>query len=240
MKDIEQLLREMTLEEKAIIVSGTNFMYTNKIERLGIPEVCTSDGPHGLRKQAADAKDNGVSTSEPATSFPTAVTTSSGWNKENLYKMGEAIGQECSSYNVDVLLGPGVNIKRNPLCGRNFEYFSEDPYLAGVMGSAHVKGVMSQHVDVSLKHFALNNSENYRFMGNSIVDENSARNIYLKPFEMVVKMQNQKQSCVLITRSMVSSVHRISGFLLMCSEMNGDLMELSCLTGVQVKIVIWE
>lgn len=187
MKDIEQLLREMTLEEKAIIVSGTNFMYTNKIERLGIPEVCTSDGPHGLRKQAADAKDNGVSTSEPATSFPTAVTTSSGWNKENLYKMGEAIGQECSSYNVDVLLGPGVNIKRNPLCGRNFEYFSEDPYLAGVMGSAHVKGVMSQHVDVSLKHFALNNSENYRFMGNSIVDENSARNIYLKPFEMVVK-----------------------------------------------------
>lgn len=187
MKDIEQLLREMTLEEKAIIVSGTNFMYTNKIERLGIPEVCTSDGPHGLRKQAAGAKDNGVSTSEPATSFPTAVTTSSGWNKENLYKMGEAIGQECSSYNVDVLLGPGVNIKRNPLCGRNFEYFSEDPYLAGVMGSAHVKGVMSQHVDVSLKHFALNNSENYRFMGNSIVDENSARNIYLKPFEMVVK-----------------------------------------------------
>ena len=187
MKDIEQLLREMTLEEKAIIVSGTNFMYTNKIERLGIPEVCTSDGPHGLRKQASDAKDNGVSTSEPATSFPTAVTTSSGWNKENLYKMGEAIGQECSSYNVDVLLGPGVNIKRNPLCGRNFEYFSEDPYLAGVMGSAHVKGVMSQHVDVSLKHFALNNSENYRFMGNSIVDENSARNIYLKPFEMVVK-----------------------------------------------------
>ena len=192
MKNIEELLKEMTLEEKAIIVSGTNFMYTNKIDRLGIPEVCTSDGPHGLRKQAADAKDNGVSTSEPATSFPTAATTSSGWNKENLYKMGEAIGQECSSYNVDVLLGPGVNIKRNPLCGRNFEYFSEDPYLAGVMGSAHVKGVMSQHVDVSLKHFALNNSENYRFMGNSIVDEKTARNIYLKPFEMVVKEAKPK------------------------------------------------
>lgn len=192
MKDIEQLLKEMTLEEKAIIVSGTNFMYTNKIERLGIPEVCTSDGPHGLRKQASDAKDNGISTSEPATSFPTAVTTSSGWNEDNLYKMGEAIGQECGSYNVDVLLGPGVNIKRNPLCGRNFEYFSEDPYLAGVMGSAHVKGVMSQHVDVSLKHFALNNSENYRFMGNSIVDEKTARNIYLKPFEMIVKEAKPK------------------------------------------------
>ena len=192
MKNIDNILENMTLEEKAYILSGTNFMYTNEIKRLGIPAICTSDGPHGLRKQTEGTKDNGVSTSEPATSFPTAAATASGWNTDNLYKMGEAIGKECGNYDVDVLLGPGVNIKRNPLCGRNFEYFSEDPYLAGCMGIAYVKGVMSQHVDVSVKHFALNNSENYRFMGNSLVEEDAAREIYLKPFEMIVKHAKPK------------------------------------------------
>ena len=161
-------------------------MYTNPIPRLGIPSLCMSDGPHGLRKQT-EGGDNGISKSEPATAFPTAVTTASGWNPENLKKMGAAIGRECRHYGVHTLLGPGVNIKRNPLCGRNFEYFSEDPYLAGVLGAAEVEGVQSRGVGVSVKHFAMNNSENYRFMGNSVASENTIRNLYLKPFEYIVK-----------------------------------------------------
>ncbi|MBR5947753.1 MAG: glycoside hydrolase family 3 protein, partial [Clostridia bacterium] len=184
--DIEKLISEMTAEEKAALVAGTDFMYTNPIPRLGIPSLRMSDGPHGLRVQK-EGGDNGVSESEPATAFPTAVTTASGWNPENLRKMGEAIAEECRYYGVHTVLGPGVNIKRNPLCGRNFEYFSEDPYLAGVMGAAEVDGVQSKGVGVSLKHFALNNSENYRFMGNSIASENTMRRLYLKPFEYVVK-----------------------------------------------------
>ena len=187
--DIERLIAEMTVEEKAALVSGTDFMYTNPIPRLGVPSLCMSDGPHGLRKQT-EGGDNGVSKSEPATAFPTAACTASGWNPENLRKMGEAIAEECRYYGVHTLLGPGVNIKRNPLCGRNFEYFSEDPYLAGVLGAAMVEGVQSKGVGVSLKHFALNNSENYRFMGNSIASENTIRNLYLKPFEYVVKHAN--------------------------------------------------
>jgi len=184
--NIENTLQELTLEEKAALVSGTNFMYTNPIPRLGIPSLRMSDGPHGLRVQK-EGGDNGVAGSEPATAFPTAVTTASGWNPENLRRMGSAIARECRSYGVHVLLGPGVNIKRNPLCGRNFEYFSEDPLLAGTMGAAEVDGLQSGGVGVSVKHFALNNSENYRFMGNSIASEKTMRELYLKPFEYIVK-----------------------------------------------------
>jgi len=184
--DIEMLLHELTNEEKAALVSGTDFMYTNPIPRLGIPSLCMADGPHGLRKQTGEG-DNGVSTSEPATAFPTAAATASGWNPDNLYRMGRAIAEECKYYHIQTLLGPGINIKRNPLCGRNFEYFSEDPLLAGVMGAAEVLGVQDGGVGVSLKHFAMNNAENYRFMGNSIASENTIRSIYLKPFEYVVK-----------------------------------------------------
>ena len=184
--DIERLMQELTVEEKAALVSGTDFMYTNPIPRLGVPSLRMSDGPHGLRLQK-EGGDNGVSESEPATSFPTAATTASSWNPENTRKMGEAIAQECRYYGVHTLLGPGVNIKRNPLCGRNFEYFSEDPLLAGVMGAAEVNGVQSKGVGVSVKHFALNNSENFRFMGNSIASENTMRRLYLKPFEYIIK-----------------------------------------------------
>ena len=183
--DIEKLISEMTAEEKAALVAGTDFMYTNPIPRLGIPSLRMSDGPHGLRVQKAG--DNGVSESEPATAFPTAVTTASGWNPENTRKMGEAIARECRYYGVHTQLGPGVNIKRNPLCGRNFEYFSEDPLLAGVIGAAEVSGVERGGVGVCIKHFALNNSENFRFMGNSIASENTMRRLYLKPFEYIVK-----------------------------------------------------
>ena len=184
--DIGSILKQLTVEEKAALVSGTDFMYTNPIPRLGIPSLCMSDGPHGLRKQTGSG-DNGISQSEPATAFPTAAATACGWNPDNLRKMGEAIGRECRHYGVHTLLGPGVNLKRNPLCGRNFEYFSEDPLLAGVLGAAMTEGVQSQGVGVSVKHFALNNSENYRFMGNSVASERTMRRLYLKPFEYIVK-----------------------------------------------------
>ncbi len=184
--DIEKIIREMTAEEKAALVSGTDFMYTNPVPRLKIPSLCMSDGPHGVRKQIGGGSD-GVSHSEQATAFPTAAATASSWNPDVTRRMGEAIGRECRHYGVHTLLGPGVNIKRNPLCGRNFEYFSEDPLLAGVMAAAETEGVQAQGVGVCLKHFAMNNSENYRFMGNSVASENTVRKLYLKPFEYVVK-----------------------------------------------------
>ena len=184
--DVKDILAKMTLEEKAALVAGTDFMYTNPIPRLGVRSVRMADGPHGLRAQRS-TEDNGIAMTEPATCFPTAVTLASTFNPDMALAMGEAIGEEALHYGVDVLLGPGINIKRNPLAGRNFEYFSEDPYLAGIMGKSHVSGVQKTGVGVSLKHFALNNSENYRFMGDSIADMRAVREIYLKPFEMTVK-----------------------------------------------------
>jgi len=202
--DIKKLMSELTLEEKAALVSGTDFMYTNPVPRLGIPSLCMSDGPHGLRKQLSGG-DNGVSMSEPATSFPTAAATASSRNPENTYKMGRAMAEECRHYGVHVILGPGVNIKRNPLCGRNFEYFSEDPYLAGVMGAAEVKGIQENGVGVSLKHFAMNNSENYRFMGNSVASEKTIRELYLRPFEYIVK--NAKPATVMCAYNRINGTY---------------------------------
>ena len=186
MKENSGLLSTLTTEEKAALVAGTDFMFTNPVPRLDIAKVRMSDGPHGLRVQQQGG-DNGVAGSEPATSFPTAALTACGWNEDNLYKMGEAIGEEARHYGIDVVLGPGVNIKRNPLAGRNFEYFSEDPLIAGKLGAAEIKGIQSNGTGVSLKHFALNNAENYRFMGDSVCDERAMREIYLKAFEIVVK-----------------------------------------------------
>lgn len=180
------MINDLTLEEKAALLAGTDFMYTKPIPRLGIRSLCMADGPHGLRKQTGNM-DNGSSGSEPATAFPTAVTTASSWNPENTLKMGRAIGNECRHYGVNILLGPGVNIKRNPLCGRNFEYFSEDPYLAGEMAIGEIEGIQSKGVGVSVKHFALNNGENFRFMGNSVADMRAIREIYLKVFERIIK-----------------------------------------------------
>lgn len=186
MKEISDLLSTLTTEEKAALIAGTDFMFTNPVPRLGIPKVRMSDGPHGLRVQKQGG-DNGVAGSEPATAFPTAALTACGWNEDNLYKMGEAIGEEALHYDIDVVLGPGVNIKRNPLAGRNFEYFSEDPLLAGRLGAAEIRGIQSKGAGVALKHFALNNAENYRFMGDSVCDERAMREIYLKTFEVAVK-----------------------------------------------------
>ena len=183
---IDEIIGQMTLEEKAAIVSGTDNMYTNPISRLGIDSVRMSDGPHGLRVTQS-VGDIDVCNSEKATCFPTAVTLASGFNPENAYKMGEAMGREAEHYGIDIVLGPGTNIKRNPLAGRNFEYYSEDPLLAGTVGAAQVKGIQSRGAGVALKHFALNNSENFRLMGDSVCDMRAIREIYLAAFEMIVK-----------------------------------------------------
>lgn len=186
--DIQKVLSELTAEEKAALVSGTDFMYTNPVPRLGIPQLRMSDGPHGLRAQEkGKGGDNGVTGSLPATAFPAAACTASGWNPENLRRMGAAIARECHKYGVHMLLGPGANIKRNPLGGRNFEYFSEDPLLAGKLAAAQVQGLQSGGVAACVKHFALNNSENYRFLGDSIADGRAMREIYLKVFERIVR-----------------------------------------------------
>lgn len=177
---------ELTKKEKSALLQGTDFMYTCGVPRLGIPRLAMADGPHGLRKQIGGG-DNGVSKSEPATAFPTAACVASSWNPENAEQIGRAIGEECRYYGVHMLLGPGVNIKRNPLCGRNFEYYSEDPLLAGKFGAAFARGVQSMGVSACVKHFALNNQENFRFVGNSVADERAIREIYLKPFETTVK-----------------------------------------------------
>ncbi len=184
--DALKILSELKKEEKAALVAGTDFMYTNPVPRLNIQSIRMSDGPHGLRVQNGGG-DNGVTGSLPATAFPPAVTVASSWDPENAYKIGKAIGEESNYYGIDVVLGPGTNIKRNPLAGRNFEYYSEDPLLSGTFAASEIKGIESQGVASCLKHFALNNSENFRFMGNSVVDERTIREIYLKPFEIALK-----------------------------------------------------
>ncbi|MFK4310496.1 beta-glucosidase [Bacillus sp. RC242] len=186
-RDIKKIISQMTLEEKASLCSGLDFWNTKGIERLGIPSIMVTDGPHGLRKQAEGADHLGIYNSIPATCFPSAVGLASTWNKELIKQVGVVLGEECQAENVGVLLGPGANIKRSPLCGRNFEYFSEDPYLSSQMAANHVKGVQSQGVGTSLKHFAANNQEHRRMSVDAIVDERTLREIYLASFEDVIK-----------------------------------------------------
>ena len=185
-----QLVEKMSLDEKASLTSGKNFWYMKGIERLGLPEIMITDGPHGLRKQEISADHLGINKSVPAVSFPTAAATACSFDPDLLYEMGVALGEECRQEDVAVLLGPGVNIKRSPLCGRNFEYFSEDPYLAGEVAAAFVRGVQSQQVGTSLKHFAANNQETRRMTSESVMDERTLREIYLPAFEKVVKDAN--------------------------------------------------
>ena len=147
----EDLIEQLTLEEKAALVAGTDFMYTNKVPRLDIPALRMSDGPHGLRVQA-EGGDNGVMGSAPATAFPTAACTACGWDAENLRRIGRAIAEEARYYGVSVVLGPGANIKRNPLAGRNFEYFSEDPLLAGTLAAAEVEGIQVHQYGAHIFH----------------------------------------------------------------------------------------
>ena len=186
-RDIKGIIREMTLEEKAGMCSGKDFWHLKGVERLGIPEVMVSDGPHGLRKQAAEADHLGLNESIKAVCFPTACATACSFDRDLLEEMGERIGDECQAEDLSVILGPAVNIKRSPLCGRNFEYFSEDPYLASQMAAAHIKGVQSKNVGTSIKHFAANNQEHRRMSCSSEVDERTLREIYLAAFETAIK-----------------------------------------------------
>ncbi|WP_339172332.1 glycoside hydrolase family 3 C-terminal domain-containing protein [Paenibacillus sp. FSL H7-0943] len=184
---IHELISQLTLEEKAGLCSGLDFWHTKGIERLGIPSLMVTDGPHGLRKQKESADHLGLHNSVPATCFPSAAGLASSWDRELIERVGKALGKECQAENVAVLLGPGTNIKRSPLNGRNFEYFSEDPYLSAEMGGNHIKGVQSEGVGTSLKHFAANNQEHRRMSVDAVIDERTLREIYLASFEGAVK-----------------------------------------------------
>ena len=184
--DIDALLSELTLAEKASLTSGSSFWYTAPVERLGIPRIMVSDGPHGLRAQPGEGDHVGLGGSLPATCFPTASAVASAWNPDLVRRIGEALAQEARACNLSVILGPGINMKRSPLCGRNFEYFSEDPYLAGELGVGIVDGIQSRGVGTSVKHYAANNQETDRLRVDAQVDERTLREIYLPAFERIV------------------------------------------------------
>lgn len=187
MDEAKKLVDKMTLEEKASLLSGATFWETKGVDRVGVNAYMVTDGPHGLRKQLGDSDHLGLNESYPSTCFPTASITSCSFDKEIYKEMGEALGKECLKNNVAVLLGPGINIKRSPLCGRNFEYLSEDPFLTGELSVAYVNAVQSKNIGVSVKHYLANNQEKRRFTTNSVIDERALREIYLNAFETVIK-----------------------------------------------------
>lgn len=182
-----EIIKQMSLEEKALMMSGKNTWETVDFEKYGIPSMAMSDGPHGLRRQAGAGDHLGLNASLPATCFPTAATIANSWDEKLGEEIGTALAEEAVTMDVNVILGPGLNIKRSPLCGRNFEYYSEDPYLAGKTGAAMVRGIQSQHIGASVKHFAANNKETNRKDSDSRVSERALREIYLKQFEIIVK-----------------------------------------------------
>ncbi|BBI34797.1 glycoside hydrolase family 3 C-terminal domain-containing protein [Cohnella abietis] len=215
----QQWLSSMTLEEKAAMCSGRDYWRTNELERLGIPSIVMMNGPHGLRKLDEYEVNFDVSECAPATCFPSASALASSWNMELLEEIGIALGKECHAANVDILLGPGVNLKRSPLCGRNFEYFSEDPYLSGQLAKAYIIGVQSQGVGTSLKHYACNNREARRMTTDAIVEDRALREMYLASFEEAVKGGKPW--------TVMSAYNRVNGSY--CSEhpqlLNGILKE---------------
>ena len=186
-RNLKELISQMTLEEKAGMCSGLDFWHLKGVERLGIPSLMVSDGPHGLRKQDDKADHLGINDSINAVCFPPAVLSACSFDRDLLETLGETVGDEAQATDLSVVLGPAVNIKRSPLCGRNFEYYSEDPYLAGESAAAFIKGVQSRHVGTSIKHFAANNQEFNRMSASSEVDERTMREIYLPAFETAVK-----------------------------------------------------
>ncbi|MGX7263234.1 beta-glucosidase [Enterococcus crotali] len=199
----KELIDKMTLEEKASLMSGENFWNTKAVERLNIPAIMLTDGPHGLRKQGGKADHLGLNKSLPATCFPTAATLANSWDRSLLFEVGEAIGKEAASEKVSVLLGPGLNIKRNPLCGRNFEYFSEDPFLSGELASDMVNGIQSQGISACPKHYAVNSQEHMRMTIDEIVDERALREIYLEGFRKVIEKSRPK--------TVMSSYNKVNG-----------------------------
>ena len=207
MTDIENIISQMTLEDKIALCEGASFWETKAFEKYGIPSMFVCDGPHGLRKQdrASGTDMLGVNESRPATCFPAEVTTAGSWDPKLLCAVGSAIGEEARNQGVGVVLGPGCNIKRNPLCGRNFEYFSEDPYLAGKLAAGFIRGVEAQGVGTSLKHFAANSQELSRFTSDSIMDERTLRELYLTGFELAVK--EGKPATVMCSYPKVNGIH---------------------------------
>lgn len=202
-KEIKNLISQMTLEEKAGMCSGADFWHLKGVERLGIPSVMVTDGPHGLRKQAGEADHLGINESIQAVCFPAGCATASSFDRSLVRKLGETIGEECQAENVSTILGPAMNIKRSPLCGRNFEYYSEDPYLSTEIATAMVEGVQSKNVGTSVKHFLANNQEKRRMTNSSEMDERTLREIYLASFEGAIK--NAKPWTVM------NSYNRING-----------------------------
>lgn len=199
----EEIVLKMTLEEKASLLSGKDFWQTVNIDRLGIPSITLSDGPHGIRRQAGSADHLGLNASLPATCYPTAATMANSWDLELGEAVGRHLGVEAASQGVHVLLGPGLNIKRSPLCGRNFEYFSEDPYLAGKMAAAYIRGIQHSGVAACPKHFAANSQELRRMSTDSVMDERTLREIYLTGFEIAVKEGQPK--------ALMSAYNKVNG-----------------------------
>jgi beta-glucosidase len=199
----EEILNNLTLREKAQLLTGKDFWQTRGFDTYGIPSMFFSDGPHGLRKQAAAADHLGLNVSIPATCFPTAATMANSWNTRLGEELGKALGEEAATQNVNVVLGPGICMKRNPRCGRNFEYFSEDPYLAGKFAAAYVRGIQQNGTSGCIKHFAANNQEERRMVSDSIMDERTLREIYLTAFEIAVKEGKSK--------AVMSSYNKING-----------------------------
>lgn len=197
------IIEKMTLEEKTAVLSGKNTWETRAVKRLEIPSIALSDGPHGIRKQAGAGDHLGLNASLPATCFPTAATIANSWDEGLGEALGQALGEEAAAQGVDILLGPGLNIKRSPLCGRNFEYFSEDPYLAGKMAASYVRGIQSRGVHACPKHFAVNSQELRRMAMNAVVDERTLREIYLTGFEIAVKEGGAK--------SIMTSYNQVNG-----------------------------
>lgn len=201
--EIKKIVQEMTLEEKCYLLSGKDFWQTRSVERLGVPSVTLADGPHGVRKQEGASDQLGLNGSLPATCYPTAATIANSWDPELGEEIGEYLGMEAGAQDVCVLLGPGMNIKRSPLCGRNFEYFSEDPYLTGKMAAGYIRGIQSKGVGACPKHFAANSQELRRMASDSVMDERTLREIYLTGFEIAVKEAAPK--------SIMTSYNRING-----------------------------
>jgi beta-glucosidase len=203
MINYKELISNMTLPEKASLMSGDNFWNTKPIERLGIPSIMLTDGPHGLRKQGGKADHLGLNKSIPATCFPPAATLANSWDLELTNEVGRYLGKEAASEQVSVLLGPGLNIKRNPLCGRNFEYFSEDPYLSGKLAATMVKGIQSHGISACPKHYAVNSQEHMRMTIDEVVDERALREIYLEGFRYAVEEGKPK--------TLMSAYNRVNG-----------------------------
>lgn len=216
----KELIDKMTLEEKASLMSGRDFFNTKAIEIHNIPSMCLSDGPHGVRKQVGAPDHIGLNPSLPATCFPTSATIANSWNIELSEEIATHIGKEAVSFGLSVLLGPGTNVKRNPLCGRNFEYFSEDPFLAGKMSAAYIRGIQSQGISACLKHFACNNQEYRRMVIDTIVDERTLKEIYLTPFRMGI--YEGKLKSIMSSYNMLNGIHTNENKHLMIDILRND------------------